>query len=52
MNLIMRFWEKYWGISVKNKYEEWISLIEKNTKKIKSINVMEYLKDKISNDPY
>jgi hypothetical protein len=41
--------EKYWDMSLKNKVNDWIGLIEDNTKKLKSINLAEYLREKIAN---
>jgi len=39
--------EKYWDMSVKNKVNDWIGLIKENSKTLKSINLVEYLKDRM-----
>lgn len=41
--------EKYWDIPVKNKFDSWIELIKDNSKNLKSINLVEYLKDNFAN---
>ena len=40
--------EKYWNLSIKNKVNDWLGLINENSKKIKSLNLEEYLKDKFA----
>ncbi|MBN1971111.1 MAG: hypothetical protein JW870_17220 [Candidatus Delongbacteria bacterium] len=40
--------EKYWNLSIKNKVNDWIGLINENSKKTKSLNLDEYLKDKFA----
>jgi len=38
--------ENYWHLSIKNKVDDWIGLINENSKRLKSLNLEEYLKDK------
>jgi hypothetical protein len=40
--------EKYWDVSVKNKINDWIGLVQKNSKTVKSFNLADFLKDKFS----
>jgi hypothetical protein len=40
---------KYWGMLIKNKVNDWIGLIKENTKTLTSINLADYLKDRMSN---
>lgn len=40
--------EKYWNLSIKNKVDDWIGLINENSKKIKYLDLKEFLKEKFS----
>lgn len=40
--------EKYWNLSIKNKVNDWIGLINENSKKIMSLNLEAYLEDKFA----
>jgi len=41
--------EKYWSMPVKNKVNDWISMIRDNSKTLKSINLADYLEDRFVN---
>lgn len=40
--------EKYWNLSISNKVNDWLGLINENIKELKSLNIAEYLKDKFA----
>ncbi len=41
--------QKYWDMSIKNKFDSWIGLVKDNSKALRSINLADYLKDKFAN---
>lgn len=41
--------EKYWDMTVKNKFDSWIGLINSNSNSMKSIKLADYIKDKFAN---
>lgn len=40
--------ENYWHLSIKSKVDDWIGLVNENSKTIKSLNLKDYLNDKFT----
>lgn len=40
--------EQYWDFSITNKVNDWIMLVNKNSKRIKGLDIEDYLKDKFA----